>query len=186
MQVSENQWSSRRGPCLWWPPWWGGEHGGRRLGFPWEIGRAVAPHSSLPLPPSHQHTAGSTLPPASLGLLEGWWLSPASAELQREAPIWPIPMGPVHPYLHLKPLQMPSEQNPSLSWGALLPAFAFTLPDSAGHSGRKILTPTVKMPQKNNKKSIIFILLMCTQIFPDSWAAMLWDRQRCVWKLAPH
>ena len=99
--------------------------------------------TSLPSPPahpSHQHSAGSTLPPASLRLLEGWWLSPASAELQREASIWPIPMGPVHPYLHFRHLQMPSEQNPSLPWGVLLPALAFALPSSAGHPSRKILT----------------------------------------------
>lgn len=95
-------------------------------------------------PPSHQHTAGSTVPPASLWLLEGWWLPPASAELQQEAPICPTPMGPVHPYLHIKHLQKPSEQNPSLSWGTLLPALAFALPDLAGHSGRKILT---QLPQ---------------------------------------
>lgn len=99
---------------------------------------------SAPAPPSHQHTAGSTVPPASLWLLEGWWLPPASAELQQEAPICPTPMGPVHPYLHIKHLQKPSEQNPSLSWGTLLPALAFALPDLAGHSGRKILT---QLPQ---------------------------------------
>lgn len=121
---------------------WGREWGQKAWDY---MGNSKSFYTSLPFPPAHspsaqrQQHASASIPVAAWGMVAVTILDGVTVRST-------TPVSSMHPYLYFKHLQMPSEQNPSVPQTELLPALAFPLQGSAGHSSRKILTPRVKMP----------------------------------------